>query len=419
LSSSKKILIISYTFPPAPGIGGRRWAKFSKELIAEKHDVKVITFSSDIGIDKSSEWTKDIVTYKDKIKYHPSHYPKWLIAPHSFLDKIMYRLSLLYVKLFSKGNYYDRASFLREKVMKEVQEYINNGYNNIIVTCAPFKLAYWVSQVIIDNPKVNFIVDFRDPWANNLTAYGFNEMSPNRIDFEKNAEKTVVTKFNKVFVVAIEMKNYFVETYNLPDYKIEVISNGFDTNDFINISNDESDFRFTNNPKKKVVFTGTFYDNSFYLLKELTEVLNTNKLLKDSFEFHFFGTMSHEAKMLVQQNSENLFFHGNVKLNEVYNVIRAADFCSLFLTDDITYSLSTKFLEYLSQKKPILVFAKGGATGAFVESNHLGFSINSKQMEEKLIHCLSNIQSGREETVFSIENYNIKNLTKKIVSHLR
>ena len=418
MSSSKKILIISYTFPPAPGIGGRRWAKFSKELIAEKHDVKVITFSSDIGIDKSSEWTKDIVTYKDKIKYYPSHYPKWLVAPHSFLHKIMYRLSLLYVKLFSKGNYYDRASFLREKVMNEVQEYINNGYNNIIVTCAPFKLAYWVSEIITDNPTTNFMVDFRDPWANNLTAYGFNEMSPNRIEFEKSAEKTVVSKFNKVFVVANEMKNYFVKTYNLPDDKIEVISNGFDTDDFINISNDESDFRFTNNSKKKVVFTGTFYDNSFYLLKELTEVLNTNKLLKDSFEFHFFGTMSHEAKKLVKQNSENLFFHGNVKLNEVYKVIRLADFCSLFLTDDITYSLSTKFLEYLSQKKQILVFSKGGATGTFVESSHLGFSINTKQMEEKLTNCLANFEDKDAQSSFAIEEYNIKNLTKKIVHHL-
>jgi len=418
LPSSKKILIISYTFPPTPGIGGRRWAKFSKELIAEKHDVKVITFSSGLETGNSSEWTKDIVTYKDKINYHPSHYPKWLVAPHSFVDKIMYRLSLLYVKLFAKGNYYDRASFLREKVMKEVQEYINNGYNNIIVTCAPFKLAYWVSEIIADNPTTNFIVDFRDPWANNLTAYGFNEMSQNRIDFEKNAEKTVVTKFNKVFVVANEMKNYFVKTYHLPNDKIEVISNGFDVDDFVNISNTESDFRFSNNPKKKVVFTGTFYDNSFYLLKELTEVLNTNKLLKDSFEFHFFGTMSHVAKKLVQQNSENLCFHGNVKLNEVYKVIRLADFCSLFLTDDITYSLSTKFLEYLSQNKQILVFSKGGATGTFVESNHIGFSINAKQMEEKLTNCLFNFEDKQAQSSFAIQDYNIKNLTKKIVDHL-
>ncbi len=418
MPTSKKILIISYTFPPTTGIGGRRWAKFSKELIANNHDVRVVTFGAESNANNPSEWTKDIVSYKNKIKYLSSNYPKWLAAPNSFVDKVMYRLSLIYVKLFSNGNYYDRASFLREKVKKEVQEHINNGYNNIIVTCAPFKLAYWVSELIDANPTTNFMVDFRDPWANNLTAYGFSEMSKERIEFEKNAEKSVVTKFNKVFVVANVMKNYFVKRYHLPDGKIEVISNGFDTDDFINISNDESDFQFNNNNKRKVVFTGTFYDHSFYLLKELSEVLNTNKLLKDSFEFHFFGTMSHEAKKLVLQNSENLFFHGNVKLNEVYKVIRLADFCSLFLTDDITYSLSTKFLEYLSQNKQILVFSKGGATGTFVESNHIGFSINAKQMEEKLTNCLVNFDDKHAQSSFAIEDYNIKNLTKKIVHHL-
>lgn len=419
MSSSKKILVISYTFPPSPGIGGRRWAKFSKELIADKHDVKVMTFSSGFRNNNSSEWTKDIVSYKSKIEYHSSYYPKWLIAPHSLVDKIMYRFSLVYVKLFTKGNYYDRASFLREKVIKEVQKHINNGYNNVIVTCAPFKLAYWVSELISLYPEVNFIVDFRDPWANNLTAYGFNEMSKERIEFEKNAEKEVITKFNKVFVVANEMKDYFLSTYNLSDAKFEIISNGFDTDDFINIKNIDAGFQFNQNNKRKVVFTGTFYDNSFYLLKELTDVLNKNALLKNSFEFHFFGTMSLEAKKLVLQNPENLFFHGNVELSEVYKVIRSADFCSLFLTDDIAYSLSTKFLEYLSQKKPILVFSKNGATGSFVESNHLGVSINSKQMEEKLIHCLSAVDNSNEQSVFPIDDYNIKNLTKKIIQQLR
>ncbi|MES2762466.1 MAG: glycosyltransferase family 4 protein [Bacteroidota bacterium] len=413
----KKVLIISYTFPPNPGIGGRRWAKFAKELVACNTDVRVLTFSSDFNEKNSSEWTKDISSYKDRINYQPSRYPKWLDAPKSVTDKIMYRLSLLYVKLFARGNYYDKASFLRKKIINEVQEYINNGYTNVIVTCAPFKLAYWVSDLIERNTKVNFIVDFRDPWTNNLTSYGFNQISKSRIEFEKNAEKAVVTKFNKVFVVAEAMKNYFVEAYKLPPNKIEVISNGFDTDDFMNISTD-SDFKFNVNDKKKVVFTGTFYNNSFYLLKELSEILNRNISLKNSLEFHFFGTMSDEAKKLILLNRENMFFHGNVKLQEVYSVVRAADFCSLFLTDDITYSLSTKFLEYLSQKKQILVFSKGGATGSFVENNNLGFSITYSLMEEKLLKCLST-EYGKEPNTFYIEEYDIKHLTQKVSLHLQ
>ncbi len=119
MQAPKKIVIVSYTFPPTPGIGGRRWAKFSKELIANNHDVKVVTFGVENGVSNPSEWINDIVSYKNKIKYLSSNYPKWLTATNSFTDKVMYRLSLIYVKLFSKGNYYDRASFLRKKVIKE------------------------------------------------------------------------------------------------------------------------------------------------------------------------------------------------------------------------------------------------------------------------------------------------------------
>jgi hypothetical protein len=42
MAPGEPILIICHGFPPVPGIGGRRWAKFAKELARRGHPVHVI-----------------------------------------------------------------------------------------------------------------------------------------------------------------------------------------------------------------------------------------------------------------------------------------------------------------------------------------------------------------------------------------
>ena len=52
--SKQHILLISYTFPPHPGIGGRRWAKFSKYLSKLNYIVHVIHVAN--PFDEDSLW---------------------------------------------------------------------------------------------------------------------------------------------------------------------------------------------------------------------------------------------------------------------------------------------------------------------------------------------------------------------------
>ena len=170
---SKKLLVISYSFNSLKNIGGRRWAKFSKYLSKKNVDLRVITSSSRV----ESECDKDLIKIKDKIDFVNFKYPKYLgIKPSNFIEKILYRLNLIYSKLSTNKNYYDKSIHGRINLLKKVEFYINMGYNNVLVTIAPFHLATYVSEIINKYPKVNFIVDFRDPWVNNRTSYGYNSL---------------------------------------------------------------------------------------------------------------------------------------------------------------------------------------------------------------------------------------------------
>ena len=77
----KQVLIISFVFPPYPGIGGRRWAKFSKYLT--ELETEVFVLASENPFSTKSEWTKDIEN--SNVKRLPLKYPKALITfPKSF-----------------------------------------------------------------------------------------------------------------------------------------------------------------------------------------------------------------------------------------------------------------------------------------------------------------------------------------------
>ena len=114
---NKNILLLSYVFPPYPGIGGRRWAKFAKYLSRKGYTVHVICAKnpfSDISL-----WMKDVQNDPNIIVYPISpEYPSILLRkPVSVVEKIMYRFNDLRIRLAAKGNPYERAVFWRNEML--------------------------------------------------------------------------------------------------------------------------------------------------------------------------------------------------------------------------------------------------------------------------------------------------------------
>lgn len=427
MSQNKKILIVSYYFPPNNSIAGRRWAKFAKELHKQGHDIRVLTFYN--YKDRESNWEKDIASYQDKIikgeepfsnpfnyEYTFWHKIKYKLAekfPKIFVNGKIYkktwlqRLKARLVKSFVKGAYTDKTVFLKRVIHKHTEQAIKDGYNNVIVTCPPYKQGYYVSQLIKKFPKVNFIADFRDPWLQDMSEAHFSVFSKKRIDFEKKAELAVVSKFNTITLVSQKMKDYFVETYNVNSEKIKVIPNGFDIDDF---SNSDQGFKF-NSEKISLIYTGTFYDGALYLLEELVSVIKSSKSLKEKIEIHFAGNISNKTKELIDQNSNILFYHGIVKQSVVHAMIKNTNFCAVFLADNRNYALITKFYEYIALKKRIIVFSKGGYAGDFVEQKNIGFNAKSGFMKQALERLLDVYNQGCPPYDFDANEFSLPALT--------
>jgi len=406
--ANPRVLIICYSFPPVPGIGGRRWAKFAKELI--RLNYKVLALGAVCSPQEVSEWSNDANgTTRLEI---PLRYPSSLLnTPTSLPGKIKYRIDLFFVKLFSKGNYFDKAVFwgpvLRKKVARVIER---EQVTHVIVSGAPFSLYRHVQPLIATYKQVKFYADIRDPWTENVSAYGFQSLSEKRKNFERQSESTVFKSFNKVFTVNDYLTDYFKSRYSPTFDQFYTLPNGFDE-DELNISQRE----VTN--KVTFVFAGSFYDNTHHYIAIICAAIE--KYIhnhKDSQpEFVFYGPNYHVVKNLIPEHLNAFFKFGYEKDKSIVNkLILNADYCMLFLSDDINYSLSTKFCEYIAFKKPILLFSTPGITADFINMNKLGVHIQNISEVNKVIDLFNKEAIMGFPESFDVSKFSIKNITKEL-----
>ncbi len=388
---TSSILIVSYTFPPSQGIGGRRWAKFAKLLKQKGHLVKVIAAWQHSK--EESEWTKDISGLEHDITFIKSYYPEILgKRPGTISEKIRYRVALAYVKLFSKGNYYDKSIFWKKNLLDACRETIReNKIRNLICTIGPFRTSSFILELKSEFPDLNLILDYRDPWTNNLTSFGFELLSLKRLAYEKDLEKKVLETYDKILVVSSHMAPYLDEISNSTrSLNITEVTNGFDNDDFPSFRTEEKE-----KGTVKIVFAGTFYEKALHVFLHFLESLqkinaDEKNLNLKKLRFIFLGQIATGMEKAFEQYPEHLQFIGRKKLSETYQEIASADFCALFLSDDLTYSMSTKFYEYMGMRKPIILFAKNhGPTARFLEENGLGIAIDFNNTYEQLVKILT------------------------------
>lgn len=415
---TKKVLIISYTFPPFPGIGGRRWAKFAKYLKQNGYSVKVICCENPFK-DRTSEWMDDVAGIEQfQLK---RKYPRSLITyPGGLSGKISYHLGLRVVKLFAKGNYFDRTVFWEKQLIKKASELIaKDRIKNVIATGGPFQILAHSCKLKEHFPDLNLVVDFRDYWTKDTSLSAMKTISPERVAEEKKMEKYVCEKADKIITVSAEMNKYFTNLSNKEN--VTTIPNGYDPDDFKNLEGK----KYADSKKINIVFTGNLYHNLgdiFYSFCDaLKKIKSENRPLYDTLNFEFYGNP--DAKMFEHAKKEGLdiiHYFGLVSLRESLNRVKSSQYCMLFLNDVYSFSLSTKFCEYIGLRKKILLFSRQGFASDFIEENKLGFWIDPENAYQKLMKILLNRDNERVNNPnFDFEQFSVGSITNKLIPLLQ
>jgi len=238
--SEKKVLIITYYWPPSGGSGVQRWLKFVKYLPQFGWKPYVFTPANPSFESRDETLLKDIPTEAEIIRF-PIWEPYSLFNilsgnkrnPGTFVPGNSKSSVFQKVSVWIRGNFFipDPRIFWVRPSVKFLSEYLKrNQIATVITTGPPHSIHLIGLKLKKKNPSLNWLADFRDPWS----EWGF--LDSVRVGtiarwLHRRLEKKVLQNANEVITIT---PFYVRQLERLSGRKVNLLTNGFDEEDFKN-----------------------------------------------------------------------------------------------------------------------------------------------------------------------------------------
>ena len=237
----KRVLIISYYWPPTGGSGVQRWVKFAKYLPSEGWQPVIYTpenpeqlavdASLEAEIPSEAEVIKTPITepyeiYKKVLRKSGHSKEAVEVNPvnaqnKSFLQK---------VAMWVRGNFFrpdPRCMWIGPSV-RYLKKYLQEHPVDLIVSTGPPQSMHLIGHRLALETGLPWVADFRDPWTK---IFYFKHLSMTRSTerWHKKMEKKVLDDASVVVAVSPLVQQEFQSMTQTP---VELITNGFDECDF-------------------------------------------------------------------------------------------------------------------------------------------------------------------------------------------
>lgn len=359
----KKVLIITYYWPPSGGSGVQRWLKFVKYLPACGWEPHVFTPENpSFGVqDLSLE--KDVPPEAEVIRF-----PIW--EPYTIFNKLKGWLSrkeeaspgfvlgghstfFQRVSTWIRGNFFipDPRRFWVKPAVSFLSDYLkDNEIDTVITTGPPHSLHLIGLHLKTKHPEVRWIADFRDPWSewgllDSLMVSGVVRKIHRRLE-------------NKVLRTADELITitpFYVRRFEqLANRQVRLLTNGFDEEDFIGL-------RYSKAEQFIIRHVGIVNErcDPRPFMRALEMEMNANAGFAADVRVEFIGEVHPHFKKFVSEAGavkEVTRFRGNIPHEELINLYGSSSMLLLILTGykDAEGFLPGKLFEYLATRLPVL-----------------------------------------------------------------
>ncbi|MBQ4821913.1 glycosyltransferase family 4 protein [Aquimarina sp. MMG016] len=424
----KKILIITYYWPPAGGPGVQRWLKFVKYF--RDFDVEPIVYIPEnptYPLEDASLLSE--VPEGIKIISYPIFEPyrfaqlfsrketktisKGIIAGKE--KQSLIQRFLLYIR----GNFFipDARKFWVKPSVKFLKSYIKENDIRTIITTGPPHSVHLIGEELKSQLSVSWVADFRDPW----TTIGYHDqlkLSKKSIKKHKTLEKEVLNKADHIVVTSFTTQKEFQE---ITDKQISVITNGYDQEEVAEV---DLDAKFT------VSHIGSLLSgrNPKNLWKALYDLTNENNAFAEAFQLQLVGAVSDDVLASIKASGLEAFLElkGYVSHTRAIEIQRSSQVLLLIEidTEETRCIIPGKLFEYMVSKRPILAIGPKGAdiSRLIIETNSGNF-FEYREYEDikmKLLQYFEKYKEGKlKSEVTGIEKYSRRELTRELAKVLK
>lgn len=420
----KKLLIITYYFPPAGGPGVQRWLKFVKYL--PEFGVQPIVYVPENPtypiVDEGlvSQISDKVIVLKNKI-WEPYQLASVFsknktkkissgIFPHkkkqTFLDKTF---------LWIRGNLFipDARVFWVKPSVAYLEKYIEENNIDTIVTSGPPHSLHLIGLELKEKLNVKWFADFRDPW----TTIGYHKalrLSAYAAKKHKDLEYKVLNSADTIIVTSKTTKTEFQAITNKP---ISVITNGYDVE---NVEKQTLDTKFT------LAHIGSFLSdrNPQFLWECLVELLQEIPDFKSHLEIKLIGAVSQEVLDSIAEFHLNDYLNllGYVSHHEAIAHQKKSQVLLLIEinSEDTKSIIPGKLFEYMVSNRPIIAIGpKGSDFADIITETNTGvfFDYSEKAKLKSVILDFYNqfLEGKLQANGVGLQQYSRKNLTRQLV----
>ena len=371
----KNVLFIVYYFPPMGGSGVQRPLKFAKYL--REFGWNPIILCPKPGLYHTFDESLENELHSLNLEIHRVGDGDILQKAASNKktevkvdDKIAKRL-----RWFSRLIYYpDNKKGWIKPALQKANEIISEIKIDLIFTTAPPFSNHIIGQQLKEETGIPLIVDYRDSWTRNHFQ---EDMWSWQKQILRNQERGVVASADKIICLDDFIKTEFKKDYPEITDRVEVLSHGFDSEDFEK-ENLSTSFEYKEG-KLNLLYSGLFYEQNQpdTFLSALNELFYENPSMDGRIHLHFQGGIDDRIKkLIIDYGFENhISDYGYVSHSIAVKNLLQAD--ALWMISNFDPSLkqikSGKLFEYIGSQKPILGLVHESEASKLLKNYGAGF----------------------------------------------